>query len=67
VQFFDCYESQFNQKWSFGGHLVNGSKCLALSGSGDYNGSNAAASILTLVGLSVFLWNKAASRVQEGF
>jgi hypothetical protein len=41
VQFFDCHEPQLNQKWSFNGHIVSGNKCLALSGSADYNGSNA--------------------------
>ncbi len=41
VQFFDCHDTQLNQKWSFSGHLVSGNKCLALSDSADYNGSNA--------------------------
>jgi hypothetical protein len=41
VQFFKCYDTQLNQKWSFSGHVVSGNKCLALSGSATANGAGA--------------------------
>ncbi|MFP4346425.1 MAG: ricin-type beta-trefoil lectin domain protein [Anaerolineales bacterium] len=41
VQFFTCYDTQLNQKWGFNGHLVSGSKCLALSGTALNNGAAA--------------------------
>ena len=41
VQFFECYDTQLNQKWSFTGPLVSGNKCLALSGSAVNDGAAA--------------------------
>jgi len=41
VQFFKCYDTQLNQKWSFSGHVVSGYKCLGLSGSATTNGAAA--------------------------
>ena len=41
VQFFACYDTQLNQKWSFSGHVVSGGKCLALSGTARNNGAAA--------------------------
>jgi hypothetical protein len=41
VQFFKCYDTQLNQKWSFSGNLVSGNKCLALSGSATIDGTGA--------------------------
>ncbi len=41
VQFFECIDTQLNQKWSFSGHVVSGGKCLALDGSATANGAGA--------------------------
>jgi hypothetical protein len=41
VQFFVCYDTQLNQKWSFSGHVVSGGQCLALSGSATTDGAAA--------------------------
>ncbi len=41
VQFFDCYDTQLNQKWSFSGNVTSGGQCLALSGSAVTNGNSA--------------------------
>ncbi len=41
VQFFKCYNTQLNQKWSFSGHLVSGNRCLALNGDATANGAAA--------------------------
>jgi hypothetical protein len=41
VQFFKCYDTQLNQKWSYSGSVVSGNKCLALAGSAVTNGAGA--------------------------
>ena len=41
VQFFKCYGTQLNQKWSFSGQVMSGAKCLALSGTATTNGAAA--------------------------
>lgn len=41
VQFFKCYSTQLNQKWTLTGAVVSGNQCLALSGTATVNGSGA--------------------------
>ncbi len=41
VQFFKCYFTQLNQKWSFSGQLVSVNRCLQLDGAATANGSAA--------------------------
>jgi len=41
VQFFVCYDTQLNQKWSLDGHVVSGGQCLTLSGDATTDGADA--------------------------
>ncbi len=41
VQFFKCYDTQLNQKWSLSGNVVSGNKCLALAGAAVTDGAAA--------------------------
>lgn len=55
VQFFKCYDTQLNQKWTLSGAVVSGNKCLSLSGTATANGSGA--KVVTCSGAAEQAWD----------